>query len=245
MAKGQSLPGELLQQLRIRAGYASVRAAAKAMQMSHTRLGELEEAPGELGMRTETAQKLARTYSTPVGVILRIASGALDELPDDLGMEGVQTRDLARASGERGGRIHPVRFLGTVSAGLTGDGVAMPIDWLSVSDYFIGGYKPEDLYALEVTGESMISAKARERVPPGSIILVHEKLKPEPGHLIVVWLEQQDIGVLKEYQQDEEGAWLLSRNPAYAPIYVDEANPGYLRGVMIGHWTKGPGPGIR
>lgn len=192
-------------------------------------------------MRTETARKLARTYSAPVSLILRIASGALDELPDDLGRESVQTRDLARGSGERGGRIHPVRFLGTVSAGLTGDGVAMPIDWLSVSDYFIGGYKPEDLYALEVTGDSMVSEEARRRVPPGSIILVHERLAPEPGQLVVVWLEQQDIGVLKEYRQDDDGTWLLSRNPDYAPIYVNEGNPGLMRGVMIGHWTKGPG----
>lgn len=164
-----------------------------------------------------------------------------------MGMHGLGGDDSStpetRADKERGsGGAHPVRFVGSVSAGLTGDGIAMPIDWIHVADQFLGDHRARDLFALEVTGDSMVSEDTRLTIPPGSIVIVHEHLQPRPGSVVVAWLDDQDLGVLKVYKRQGDGAvWLLSHNSEHEPIKVSDETPATIRGVMIGHWTPAQG----
>lgn len=189
-------------------------------------------------MQGDTIRRIARATSVPTWFLDKIAAGAIDELPDDLGELRLQAANEQR---QTRGRIQPVRFLGSVSAGLDGDGVADAIDYLGVADYFLGEYDPDDLYLLEVTGDSMVSDDARQYVPPGSIIIVHEHLVPEPGQVIVAWLDNEDMGVLKVYEEKDGETWLVSYNASHAPIKVTEETPASLRGVMVANWTKAPG----
>lgn len=234
--KGQPTPGELFAALRIRRDFQSVRGAAKAMGLSHTTISNVENAPGRVNMTSDTARRMSRLYSVPLWLIDKIASGALEELPDDL-----DALHLANDIASTRGRIHPVRFLGSVSAGVTADGVAGPVDYLGVSDYFLQRYRPEDLYLLEVTGDSMLSENARQYVPAGSIIIVHEHLQPMPGQVVVAWLQREDMGVLKVYEEKDGDTWLMSYNAKHPPIHVSEDEPAMLRGVMVANWTRAPG----
>lgn len=241
--KGPFTPGELLRQLREERKINSAREMARRTGLSHTLHSEQEKALGPINMQGDTARRIARATSVPMWLIDKIASGAIDELPDNLDELRAQALSEQRSLSERQtrGRIQPVRFLGSVSAGLDGDGVADAIDYLGVADYFLGDYNPEDLYLLEVTGDSMVSDDARQYVPPGSIIIVHERLEPLPGQVIVAWLENEDMGVLKVYEEKDGETWLLSYNSNHAPIRVTEETPASLRGVMVANWTKAPG----
>lgn len=233
-----STPGELFQELRKRRGINSARELARRTGLSHTTITNLENATGPVNMHSDTGRRIARATSVPTWLIDKIATGALDQLPEDL--DQLQAQQPATSQQTRG-RIHPVRFLGSVSAGLDGDGVADAIDYLGVSDYFLGEYKPEDLYLLEVTGDSMVSDDARRFVPPGSIIIVHEHLVPEPGQVIVAWLEHEDMGVLKVYDEKDGETWLVSYNSTHPPIRVTEETPASLRGVMVANFMRAPG----
>lgn len=233
-------PGELLQQLRLKRGISSLREAGRRSGLSHTSIANFENAIGEIGMHTETARRLSRAYSVPRSFIDQIATGAIEALPDDL--DSLASQEPSRQADTRvKGRIQPVRFLGSVSAGLDGDGIAAPVDYLAVADFFLKNYRADDVYALEVTGDSMISDDLRRYVPPGSIILVHEELVPMPGQIVVAWLENEDMGVLKVYEEHHGEVWLVSHNASHAPIKVDSDTPASLRGVMIAQWTKAPG----
>lgn len=96
---------------------------------------------------------------------------------------------------------------------------------------------------MEVTGDSMVSEDARLTIPPGSVVVVHESLQPRPGAVVVAWLEDEDLGVLKVYKRHGDGAvWLLSHNTEHPPILVSDETPASIRGVMIGHWTPAQKP---
>lgn len=240
MADAQATPGELFGQLRKRRRIPSARKAADLSGLSNSTISNIERSPGRITMTSDTAGAFARLYRVPVDFILRIASGVIDELPADLDALSTSVRGP-----EPTRRVHAIRFLGSVSAGLTGDGVALPVDWLTVSDRFLGGYKADDLYALEVTGDSMVSQDAHLTIPSGSIVVVHESLQPRAGNVVVAWLEDEDLGVLKVFRRgaDDGAVWLLSHNPDHQPIRVDDETPARIRGVMIGHWT--PAQGIK
>lgn len=249
-----SLPGQIFQELREARGIPSARQAAKLVGISHTRIREIEDAPGRIGMRTSTAQAFARAYSVHVNLIHQIASGVLENLPSDLDAStdhvgGESDRHTGYRRDRPRGRVNPVRFLGTVSAGLNADGVMQPIEYLAVSDFFTNGHDPDELFALEVTGDSMVSEDKRQEIPPGSIVLISENLAPRDGMVVVAWLENEDIAVLKTFHHgdDTETTWLLSHNPDHKPILIDESTPAVIRGVMVGQWKRGPAlqPGDR
>lgn len=156
--KGPFTPGELLRQLREERKINSAREMARRTGLSHTLHSEQEKALGPINMQGDTARRIARATSVPTWFIDKIASGAIDELPDNLDELKMLTANEQR---QTRGRIQPVRFLGSVSAGLDGDGVADAIDYLGVADYFLGDYNPEDLYLLEIIGDGMTVKRLR------------------------------------------------------------------------------------
>ena len=145
------------------------------------------------------------------------------------------------ANAVRIGDIVSIRFLGSVSAGLYASGEAADeTKYLDVPRMFIAQYKSEDLFALEVTGDSMASSDVQRHIPEGSFVIVHSNLQPSyNGQLVVVWLEHEHLGVLKEWKKDERGLWLLSYNPdqdAHGAIRIDQNTPAQLCGVVIGDY---------
>jgi len=85
------------------------------------------------------------------------------------------------------------------------------------------GDKPEELFALEVQGDSMIDAMINE----GDIVIMKRAQQAENGEMVAVWLDDKDETTLKYFYQESDRIRLQPANPNMNPIYVD--NPASLR----------------
>ena len=83
--------------------------------------------------------------------------------------------------------------------------------------------KAEDLFALEVQGDSMIDAMVNE----GDIVVMKRSQQAENGEMVAVWLDDKDETTLKYFYKESKRVRLQPANPNMNPIYVD--NPASLR----------------
>lgn len=71
---------------------------------------------------------------------------------------------------------------------------------------------PEEYFALEVKGESMLHAG----ILPHDYVIVHQQQEVRNGDIVVALFE--DEATVKTYQLKQGVVWLLPENPAYQPI---------------------------
>lgn len=149
----------------------------------------------------------------------------------------LQMRDAsAQKPVKAGGK--KVRFLGVVSAGRSGSTVNDEHEPVDVPDFILRHHDPADVFALDVTGDSMMSDTAIESIPAGSRAFFHSLLRPEPGDIICAYLESEDMSVVKEYRPDNGFTTLHSLNGKHRPIIVDAGNPARLEGVLLAHIAR-------
>jgi SOS-response transcriptional repressor LexA len=135
-----------------------------------------------------------------------------------------------------------VRHLGSVRAGLKGLRSAEDDEvWVEIPRSIARSYAREDMFVLDVEGDSMTTPDARKSIPPGASVVFHRNLEPKPGQVTVCWLESQDIGVLKVARKDDEGYVVLeSYNQKHEPIPIGKENPALWQGTAIGWWVPDP-----
>ncbi|HTO13723.1 MAG TPA: transcriptional repressor LexA [Candidatus Binatia bacterium] len=77
----------------------------------------------------------------------------------------------------------------------------------------------EDLFALRVRGESMISA----HICDGDLVLVRRQDSAQPNDIVVALVESDagDEATVKRFQRDGERVVLKPEHPTMAPIVVD------------------------
>lgn len=92
-----------------------------------------------------------------------------------------------------------------------------------------------DVFVATVAGDSMACAEVRDELPEGTEVYFCRSLQPESGNIVAVWLQGEDIGVLKKFKPGRNYTTLESYNGTHKPITVDEANPGIIQGVLIGY----------
>jgi len=83
--------------------------------------------------------------------------------------------------------------------------------------------KGDDLFALEVQGDSMVDAMVND----GDIIIMKRAQQAENGEMVAVWLDDKDETTLKYFFREPKGIRLQPANPNMGPIFVD--NPASLR----------------
>ena len=83
--------------------------------------------------------------------------------------------------------------------------------------------KLEDLFALEVQGESMIDAM----VDDGDIVIMKRTQQADNGEMVAVWLDDSDETTLKYFYKEKNRIRLQPANPTMNPIYVN--NPAQVR----------------
>lgn len=78
---------------------------------------------------------------------------------------------------------------------------------------------PEDLFALRVRGESMISA----HICDGDLVLVRRQESAQPNDIVVALVESEsgDEATVKRFQRDGERVVLKPEHPTMAPIVID------------------------
>ena len=83
--------------------------------------------------------------------------------------------------------------------------------------------KGEDLFALDVQGDSMIDAMVND----GDIVIMKRAQQAENGEMVAVWMDDKDQTTLKYFYKESSGIRLQPANPDMEPIYVE--NPASLR----------------
>ena len=83
--------------------------------------------------------------------------------------------------------------------------------------------KVEDLFALEVQGDSMIDAMVND----GDMVIMRRAQQAENGDMVAVWLDDKDETTLKYFYKEPTRVRLQPANPNMGPIYID--NPQHLR----------------
>ena len=80
-----------------------------------------------------------------------------------------------------------------------------------------------DLFALEVSGDSMIDAMIND----GDIVVMKKAQSANNGEMVAVWLDDKDETTLKYFYKEADRIRLQPANPNMGPIYIN--NPKSLR----------------
>ena len=89
---------------------------------------------------------------------------------------------------------------------------------------------PEDLYALEVEGDSMVDALVND----GDIVIMRHQERVENGEMEAVWLRGEGEVTLKRFYQEHGGRVRLQpANPTMGPIYVDDPGRVVVQGKVV------------
>jgi repressor LexA len=76
--------------------------------------------------------------------------------------------------------------------------------------------KSDDLFALRVSGDSMIDAMVND----GDIVIMRRQETARNGDMVAVWLTPRDITTLKYFYSEGDKVRLQPANPTIEPIYV-------------------------
>ncbi len=86
-----------------------------------------------------------------------------------------------------------------------------------------------DLYALEVKGDSMIDAMIND----GDIVVLKPAVEARNGEMVAVWLPQTNEATLKYFFKEKDRYRLQPANPTMEPIYISKDTPLEIRGKVV------------
>lgn len=92
--------------------------------------------------------------------------------------------------------------------------------------------KTDDLYALEVQGDSMIDAMVND----GDYVImkpVGNNSEVRNGEMVAVWLPSRDETTLKYFYKEKDGYRLQPANPMMKPIMIKGTEPLEIKGKVV------------
>lgn len=87
----------------------------------------------------------------------------------------------------------------------------------------------EDLYALQVKGDSMVDAMIND----GDIVIMRPHKDVQNGDLVAVWLADKEETTLKRLYKEGSRIRLQPANPTMQPIYIDDAKSVQVQGRVV------------
>ena len=87
----------------------------------------------------------------------------------------------------------------------------------------------EDLFALRVSGDSMIDAMVND----GDIVVMRQQDTARDGDMVAIWLTPGDTTTLKHIYYEGERVRLQPANPTMKPIYVEPSEVRVQGKVMM------------
>jgi len=88
--------------------------------------------------------------------------------------------------------------------------------------------EPENVFALQVRGDSMIDASVND----GDIVVLRAQRSANNGEMVAAWLKDREETTLKYFYLEGNQVRLQPANPDYRPIYVD-ADKVEIHGKVI------------
>lgn len=159
---------------------------------------------------------------------LRLVSAEEDALPMLPGTRRVGLITGARAA------VLAIPLVGTIAASAP---VLTPEDFgyyydsddlIDVPLAMLGTEDRRDLFALRVTGDSMIDAMVAE----GDVIILKRQHVARNGDMVAVWLSERGETTLKHYYLEDKQVRLQPANPTMQPIYVN-AEQVHIQGRVL------------
>jgi len=89
--------------------------------------------------------------------------------------------------------------------------------------------KVDDLFALEVEGDSMVDAMIND----GDIVVMRKAHEANNGEMVAVWLNDNNETTLKYFYREDNRVRLQPANPHMEPIYIDNPEQVQIRGKVI------------
>jgi repressor LexA len=89
--------------------------------------------------------------------------------------------------------------------------------------------KVEELFALEVNGDSMIDAMVND----GDIVIMKPAKDVHNGDLVAIWLRDKDETTLKYFFLEDGKVRLQPANPTMKPIYIDDPATVDIQGKIV------------
>lgn len=86
-----------------------------------------------------------------------------------------------------------------------------------------------DLFALEVDGDSMIDAMIND----GDIVIMKKANSALNGEMVAVWLDDKDETTLKYFYKEARRIRLQPANPNMGPIYVEDPKSLRIMGKVV------------
>jgi len=108
-----------------------------------------------------------------------------------------------------------------------------PGEMIDVARSLLPTQNDDDLFALTVSGDSMIDAMVND----GDIVIMRPpKDNVKNGEMVAVWLNDKDETTLKYFYRENGGVRLQPANPTMAPIFIDDHStveiPGHVAMVF-------------
>jgi repressor LexA len=89
--------------------------------------------------------------------------------------------------------------------------------------------KGNDLYALEVRGDSMIDAMIND----GDIVVMKPAIEARNGEMVAVWLPDENAATLKYFFKEKDRYRLQPANPTMKAIYIRKDQPLEIKGKVV------------
>ncbi len=116
-----------------------------------------------------------------------------------------------------------VRVLGRTAAGSPVLAEAGHVEWMQVPQELIGRNDPDQVFALDVDGDSMVG----DSVLDGDRVIVRSQKEAADGDMVVAEITNPITGnaetTVKRYRVKGGRTWLAPSNPNYEPIDAQDA----------------------
>jgi repressor LexA len=89
--------------------------------------------------------------------------------------------------------------------------------------------KGDNLFALEVKGNSMIDAMIND----GDIVVIRPASDARNGEMVAVWLPRDNEATLKYFFKEKDRYRLQPANPTMKPIFIKKSEPLEIKGKVV------------
>ena len=137
---------------------------------------------------------------------------------------GLRLVETVESAAEALGNVVRIPMAGRIAAGQpiaipnAPESVA-PDDALEITRSLVKD-PPENLFALQVRGDSMIDAMVND----GDIVVMKKQESARNGEMVAVWLADKEETTLKHFYLENGRVRLQPANPTMQPIYADPKN---------------------
>jgi len=102
-------------------------------------------------------------------------------------------------------------------------------DAIELSRSMLDTKNTDDLFALRVSGDSMIDAMVND----GDIVIMRHQVLAKNGEMVAVWIDPDGTTTLKYFFHEGDQIRLQPANPTMNPIYVNPADVRVQGKVMM------------